>query len=191
MIKKLVVLALAAAAGTATAAPVTYVIDPAHTYPSFEADHMGGQSIWRGKFNRTTGKVVLDVAAKTGDVDITVDTSSINFGMDALNEHAKGPDMFDVAKFPTAVYKGKFSKWNGDVPVEVDGQFTLKGVTKPLKLTIKSFLCKPSPMTHKEVCGADASASFNRDEWGMDYAKSLGFKMKTKLLISIEAAPAD
>jgi len=190
MIKKLVAIGLALAAGTATAAPVTYVIDPAHTYPSFEADHMGGQSIWRGKFNRTTGKVVLDVAAKTGDVDITVDTSSINFGMDALNEHAKGPDMFDVAKFPTAVYKGKFTKWNGDVPVEVDGQFTLKGVTKPLKLTIKSFLCKPSPMTHKEVCGADASASFNRDEWGMDYAKSLGFKMKTKLLISIEAAPA-
>jgi polyisoprenoid-binding protein YceI len=190
MIKKLVAIGLALAAGTATAAPVTYVIDPAHTYPSFEADHMGGQSIWRGKFNRTTGKVVLDVAAKTGDVDITVDTSSINFGMDALNEHAKGPDMFDVAKFPTAVYKGKFSKWNGDVPVEIDGQFTLKGVTKPLKLTIKSFLCKPSPMTHKEVCGADASASFNRDEWGMDYAKSLGFKMKTKLLISIEAAPA-
>jgi polyisoprenoid-binding protein YceI len=191
MIRTLVILGLAALAGTATAAPVTYVIDPAHTYPSFEADHMGGQSIWRGKFNRTTGKVVLDVAAKTGDVDITVDTSSINFGMDALNEHAKGPDMFDVAKFPTAVYKGKFTKWNGDVPVEVDGQFTLKGVTKPLKLTIKSFLCKPSPMTHKEVCGADASASFNRDEWGMDYAKSLGFKMKTKLLISIEAAPAD
>jgi len=190
MIKKLVAIGLALAAGTATAAPVTYVIDPAHTYPSFEADHMGGQSIWRGKFNRTTGKVVLDVAAKTGDVDITVDTSSINFGMDALNEHAKGPDMFDVAKFPTAVYKGKFTKWNGDVPVEVDGQFTLKGVTKPLKLTIKSFLCKPSPMTHNEVCGADASASFNRDEWGMDYAKSLGFKMKTKLLISIEAAPA-
>ena len=191
MIKKLVVLALTVAAGTATAAPVTYVMDPAHTYPSFEADHMGGQSIWRGKFNRTTGKVILDVAAKTGEVDVTVDTSSINFGMDALNEHAKGPDMFDVAKFPTATYKGKFSKWNGDVPVEVDGQFTLKGVTKPLKLTIKSFLCKPSPMTHKEVCGADASASFNRDEWGMDYAKSLGFKMKTKLLISIEAAPAD
>jgi polyisoprenoid-binding protein YceI len=191
MIRTLVILGLAALAGTATAASVTYVIDPAHTYPSFEADHMGGQSIWRGKFNRTTGKVVLDVAAKTGDVDITVDTSSINFGMDALNEHAKGADMFDVAKFPTAVYKGKFTKWNGDVPVEVDGQFTLKGVTKPLKLTIKSFLCKPSPMTHKEVCGADASASFNRDEWGMDYAKSLGFKMKTKLLISIEAAPAD
>jgi polyisoprenoid-binding protein YceI len=191
MIRKLLMTGLAVVAGAATAAPVTYTIDPTHTYPSFEADHMGGQSIWRGKFNKTTGKVVLDVAAKTGEVDVTVDAASINFGMDALNEHAKSADMFDVAKFPTATYKGKVSKWHGDVPVEVDGTFTLKGVTKPLKLTINSFLCKPSPMTHKEVCGADAGASFNRDEWGLDYGKSIGFNMKTKLLISIEASPAD
>jgi polyisoprenoid-binding protein YceI len=191
MIRRLIMIGLATAAGTATAAPVTYTIDPTHTYPSFEADHMGGQSIWRGKFNKTTGKVILDVAAKTGAVDVTVDAASINFGMDALNEHAKSADMFDVAKYPTATYEGRISKWDGDVPVEVDGKFTLKGVTKPLKLTIKSFLCKPSPMTHKEVCGADAEASFNRDEWGLDYGKSIGFKMQTKLLISIEASPAD
>jgi polyisoprenoid-binding protein YceI len=191
MFTKLFSLGLMAVAGTATAAPITYSIDPTHTYPSFEADHMGGQSIWRGKFNKTTGKVILDVAAKTGEVDVTVDTASINFGMDALNEHAKSADMFDVAKFPTASYKGSISKWNGDVPVEVNGNFTLKGVTKPLKLTIRSFLCKPSPMTHKEVCGADASARFNRDEWGLDFGKSIGFKMATNLLISIEASPAD
>lgn len=191
MITRLFLLGLMAAAGTAAAKPVTYVIDPTHTYPSFEADHMGGQSIWRGKFDKTTGKVILDVAAKTGEVEVTVDTASINFGMPALDEHAKSADMFDVAKFPTATYKGRITKWNGDVPTEVDGNFTLKGVTKPLKLKIRSFLCKPSPMTHKEVCGADAEATFNRDEWGLDYAKSLGFKMKTKLLISIEAGAAD
>ena len=191
MIRTSFMIGLAAVAGTATAAPVTYTIDPTHTYPSFEADHMGGQSIWRGKFNKTTGKVILDVAAKSGEVDVTVDAASINFGMDALNEHAKSADMFDVAKFPTATYKGRISRWNGDVPVEVEGNFTLKGVTKPLKLTINSFLCKPSPMTHKEVCGADAAASFNRDEWGLDFGKSIGFNMKTKLLISIEASPAD
>ena len=191
MIRKLLMTGLAVVAGTATAAPITYIIDPTHTYPSFEADHMGGQSIWRGKFNTTNGKVILDVAAKTGEVDVTVDPASINFGMDALNEHAKGADMFDVAKYPTATYKGRISRWKGDVPVEVDGNFTLKGVTRPLKLTINSFLCKPSPMTHKEVCGADAAASFNRDEWGLDIGKSIGFNMKTKLLISIEASRAD
>ena len=104
MIRKLLMTGLALVAGTAAATPVTYNIDPTHTYPSFEADHMGGQSIWRGKFNKTTGKVILDVAAKTGEVDVTVDTASINFGMEALNEHAKNADMFDVSKFPIAIY---------------------------------------------------------------------------------------
>jgi polyisoprenoid-binding protein YceI len=191
MIKTIALLTLAAVAGSASAAPVTFNIDPTHTYPSFEADHMGGQSLWRGKFNTTTGTVILDMEAKTGKVDITVDPASINFGMPALDANAKGPLMFDVAKYPTATYKGTISKWNGDKPVEVDGQFTLKGVTKPLKLTINSFLCKDSSMIHKYVCGADATAYFNRDEWNLDYGKTYGFKMRTKLLISIEAIKAD
>lgn len=191
MIRETAALVLLAMAGTAIAVPATYDIDSSHTYPAFEADHMGGLSIWRGKFNHTTGKVVLDAAAKTGDVDVTVDASSIDFGHDKMNEHAKNDEIFDVARFPTATYKGRISKWNGGVPVEVDGQFTLKGVTRPLKLTINSFLCKPNPVTKKEVCGADASATFNRDEWGIDYGKAFGFKMATKLLISIEAIKAD
>jgi polyisoprenoid-binding protein YceI len=191
MIRKIPVVAMLLAAGAAGAAPATYNIDPAHTYPSFEADHMGGMSLWRGKFRTTAGKVILDVAAKTGEVDVTVQTASIDFGMEMMEEHAKAADMFDVAKFPTATYKGKFSKWNGDKPVEVDGQLTLRGVTKPVKLTINSFMCKPNPMTRKETCGADASAVFNRDDFGMDYGKSLGFRMETKLLISIEATRAN
>src|SRR5690606_3919683 len=95
-------LGLLAVAGAALAAPTTYNIDPAHTYPAFEADHMGGLSLWRGKFNKTTGKIVLDVAAKTGEVDITIDTASLDFGHDGMTDHAKGPDMFDVARYPTA-----------------------------------------------------------------------------------------
>jgi len=120
-----------------------------------------------------------------------VQTASIDFGLDKMDEHAKGADMLDAAKYPTATYKGKFSKWNGNTPVEVDGQLTLHGVTKPLKLTINSFMCKPSPMTRKETCGADASAVFSRDAFGMDYGKNFGFRMETKLLISIEAVKAD
>jgi polyisoprenoid-binding protein YceI len=187
MIRKIYALGLMAVATGSIAAPATYTIDPAHTYPAFEADHFGGLSIWRGKFKTTSGKVVLDLAAKTGEVDVTVKTASIDFGNAEMDKHAQGADMFDVAVFPTATYKGKISKWNGDAPAEVDGQFTLKGVTKPLKLTIHSFMCKPNPMTRKETCGADASATFMRDAWNMDYGKSLGFKMDTKLLISIEA----
>ncbi len=192
MIRRISALGLLAIAGTSMAAPVTYNVDPQHTYPAFEADHMGGLSIWRGKFKLTSGKVVLDVAAKTGEVDVTVQTASIDFGFDGMDKHAReAPDMFDVAKYPTATFKGKFSKWNGDAPSEVDGQLTLHGVTRPLKLTINSFLCKANPMTRKETCGADASGTFSRDAFGIDYGKSYGFKMETRLLISIEAVKAN
>ena len=179
------------AAGAAYAAPATYNIDPMHTYPSFEADHMGGQSIWRGKFNNSTGKVVYDKDGKSGTVEITVDMKSINFGFDKMNEHASSPDMFDVAKFPTAVFKVKLAAFNVDAPTQVDGTLTLHGVTKPLVLKINSFLCKPNPMTKKEVCGADASALLNREDFGVGYGKNFGFKMDVKLLISVEAIKAD
>jgi polyisoprenoid-binding protein YceI len=191
MIKRIAALGLMLVAGAALAAPTTYNIDSSHTYPAFEADHMGGLSLWRGKFNSSKGKVVLDTAAKTGEVEVSIDMASVDFGHDAMNEHARGSDIFDVAKFPTATYKGKISKWNGNAPAEVDGTLTMKGVTKPVKLTLNSFLCKANPMNRKETCGADASASFMRDDFGVDYGKAFGFKMDVKLLISIEAVRAD
>jgi polyisoprenoid-binding protein YceI len=122
-------------------------------------------------------------------VDVTVDMTSVNFGHEGMNAHARRADIFDVEKFPTATYKGKVSKWNGNAPAEIDGQLTLKGVTKPVKLTINQFLCKEHPMQRREVCGADATGHFMRDEFGVEVGKPM-FKMDTKILISIEALKA-
>jgi len=180
--------ALTLTAVSAVAAPATYKVDPAHTYPSFEADHMGGLSVWRGKFNSSSGTIVLDKDAKTGTVDITIDTTSLDFGNDKLNEHAKTePAMFDVAKYPTATFKGTISKFDGTTPKEVTGELTLHGVTKPVTLKINQFLCKDSPMTKKEVCGADASTTFSRYDFGITYGQNFGFKPEVKLLIEVEA----
>src|ERR1700676_2953428 len=165
----------ALAAGAAFAAPVTYVLDSHHTYPSFEADHMGGLSIWRGKFSDTSGKVVYDKDAKSGSIDIIVNMNSIDFGMAKMDEHAKSPEIFDVAKYPTATYTGKFTKFNGATPTEAQGTLTMHGMTKPVTLTINSFMCKPNPMTKKEVCGADASGTFNRSDFGVNFGENYGF----------------
>jgi polyisoprenoid-binding protein YceI len=178
-----------AVASSALAAPVTYILDPHHTYPSFEADHMGGLSVWRGKFTDTTGKVVYDKDAKTGSIEVNVSIASIDFGFAKMDEHAKSPDIFDAAKYPTATYVGKFTKWSGSSPTEAEGTLTLHGVTKPVKLVINAFLCKPNPMTKKEVCGADASAAFDRAEFGVNYGVAYGFKTDTKLQIQVEGSP--
>jgi len=189
--KRIVFASMAAlVSASAFAVPVTYVLDPTHTYPSFAADHMGGLSVWRGKFDATSGTVVYDKDAKSGTIDVTVDMSSIDFGMPKLNEHAKSAEIFDVAKYPTAVYSGKFTKFSGATPREAEGTLTLHGVTKPLTLKINSFLCKPSPMTKKEVCGADASATFNRSDFGVNFGDKYGFKQEVTLQIQVEGSPA-
>jgi polyisoprenoid-binding protein YceI len=177
-------------AAGALAAPVTYVLDPNHTYPSFAADHFGGLSVWRGKFTKTTGNVVYDKAAKSGSISVTVDMTSVDFGNAKLNEHATSAEIFDAAKFPTATFTGKFSQFSGATPTEAQGTLTLHGVSKPLKLTINSFLCKPNPMSKKEVCGADASATFNRSDFGINFGDKYGFKMAVDLEIQVEGSPA-
>jgi polyisoprenoid-binding protein YceI len=187
---RLTVETVAVAAAVSFAAPAiaadTYQLDPNHTFPSFEADHLGGLSIWRGKFTKTTGTVTLDRAAKTGTVDVTIDPASVQTGNPKLDNHLVGDEFFDVAKYPTATYKGTQIVFDGDTPKEVIGTFTLHGVTRPLKLEIESFKCMQHPMLKREVCGVEAEAEFNRDDYGMDMGKKYGFKMETKLHIQAE-----
>ena len=187
----LIALIAASALSPAFAAPVTYNLDPSHTYPSFEADHMGGLSTWRGKFTRSSGTVVLDAEKKTGTVEVNIDVDSIDFGMTKMNDHAKTEDMFDVAKFPTATYKGKLAKFKDGKPTAVEGELTLHGVTKPVNLQINRFLCKPHPMLKKEVCGANALATFNRKDFGIAYGEGYGFDMGVTLRIQAEGLRAD
>lgn len=182
---------LACAPAAAMAATEQYTIDPEHTFPSFEADHMG-ISIWRGKFNATRGKVTLDKATDTGavtagTVDITVDLASADFGHDKLNEHAKGPDLFDVAKYPRATYRGTLAGFEDGRPTRLVGELTLHGVTRPVELDINLFNCVPHPMLKREQCGADASGTIQRDDFGIDAGKEYGFDMTVTLRIQVEA----
>lgn len=178
-------LGLAFAAGV-SAAPVTYEIDSSHTYPSFEADHSGGISLWRGKINSSAGRIVLDKEAGTGTVEVTMDMKTIDFGHQGLNDHAQTPDIFDTAQFPTATYQGRLVDFRNGAPTAVEGNLTMHGVTKPVRLTINSFKCAPS-RSGREVCGADALATIDRSEWGVDFGKNFGFDMKVTLRISVEA----
>jgi polyisoprenoid-binding protein YceI len=180
----------AAVSSFANAATSNYTIDPEHTYPSFEATHMG-ISTWRGKFDKSSGTVTLDNEAKKGDVNISVDLGSVDFGHAKLNQFMVGPEFFDTAKFPLGTYKGTLASFVGGAPTRVDGTLTLHGVTKPLSLKINSFKCMPHPMLKREVCGADAYATFNRDEFGLDAGKSYGFSMEVVLRIQVEAIKND
>ena len=189
--KKLLLLSiLGAAIGAASATPVSYKIDPTHTFPSFEADHMG-ISVWRGKFNTNSGTVTLDKAAATGTLDVSIDTASVDFGHDALNTWAAGKEFFDAAKFGPARYRGKLTEFVNGAPTVVAGELTVRGITRPVKLQLVLFKCIAHPMLKRELCGADAMGTIKRDEFGLDAGKDYGFKMDVALRIQVEAVAAE
>jgi len=171
----------------AIAAPVTYKIDPEHTYPSFEADHLAGLSVWRGKMNKSAGTVTLDKDSGSGEVDVAVELGSIDFGQKQLERWAVGPQFFDTKKHPQARYRGRLDGFVNGMPTQVVGALTLRGVTLPLTLRLNSFKCMPHPIFKRELCGADAQGSFKRDEFGLDAGKDYGFNMDVLLRIQVEA----
>ena len=158
-------LALVGLASAASAAATTYNVDPDHTHPSFEVDHFGGLSVWRGLFKKTTGTVVVDPKGMAGSVDITVDTSSIDLAHDKLNEHVSGPEILDVAKYPTATYKGTLGGFANGAPTTVTGNLTLHGVTKPVTWQVTA------QFTDTRITGS-ATANVNITDFGMTPPKA-------------------
>lgn len=164
---------LALAAALAAALPVfaqveTYTIDPAHTVPAFEVKHLG-MSTQRGFFNKATGKISIDRAAKKGNADIAIDMTSIATSVPKLGDHLRSEDFFDSAKYPTATFKGTEFKFDGDKLVGVNGDLTMRGVTKPVSLKVEAFNCGNHPMMKKPMCGADISATIKRSDFGVKY----------------------
>ncbi len=184
--KKLITLAIAATLSTAAfAAPETYTIEGTHTFPRFEYSHFG-YSTQLSRFDKTTGTITLDKAAKTGAVDVTIDATSVNTGYPLFNQHIQGEDFFDTAKYPTITYKSTKVNFDGDKPATIEGNLTVKGVTKPVTLTVTSFHCMPHPILKKDACGANATATIKRSEFNAGkYAPYVGDDVK--LTIAVEA----
>ncbi|HUW51361.1 MAG TPA: YceI family protein [Sulfuricella sp.] len=186
MNKTLIALALVGATiGMPAIAADNYTIDSRHTFPSFEINHLGF-SIQRGRFNRSSGKITLDTAAKSGSIDVTIDATSIDTGLASLEEHLQGEDFFDTAKYPVITFTSKSLKFDGDRLIGADGDFTMHGVTRPVTLTIDHFRCAPHPMTRKQTCGANATTSIKRSEFGIvKYVPNVGDEVK--IAIQVEA----
>jgi len=162
------------AAAPALAAPETFAVDSTHTFPRFSYNHLG-YSIQMSRFDKATGTVTLDKAARTAAVDIVIDTKSVNTGSATFNEHIQGEDFLDTAKHPTATFKSTKVNFEGDKPTSIEGNLTLKGITKPVTLTVTSFHAMPHPMMKKDAIGANATTKVKRTDFNMGkYAPNVG-----------------
>lgn len=176
----------------AVAAPESYTLDPLHTFPHFSVEHLGVSNMW-GRFGKTSGKFMLDRAAKKASIELSVETASIDTGDNvrgsrprARDEHLRTADFFNVQEFPHMTYKSTNVKFAGDNPSEIDGQLTLVGVTRPLTLKVDRWVCKDNPNSKKPMCGGNASGAFKRSDFGMKFAiPNVGDEIK--LFIEVEA----
>lgn len=172
MKKSFVVLALAAMPLSGFAAQESYTIDPLHTFPNFTIDHLGFSTM-HGRFGKTTGKLTVDREKGTGSVDVKIDAASVNTGFDKRDDHLRSPDFLNVVEFPEITYKSTKVTIKPDKTGVVEGNLTLAGVTKPVRLDVKRMNCAINPMDPKKekfVCGIDATAKIKRSDFGVKFA---------------------
>lgn len=178
-------LAISAALPLNALAVDSYTIDPFHTFPHFTINHLGFSTM-HGRFDKSSGKVTLDRAAKTGSVDIAIEAASVSTGYVKRDEHLRSPDFFNAAEFPSITFKSTAMHFKGDAPSSVDGNLTISGVTKPVTLTIDEFNCGTNPMNKKDECGAAASTQIKRSDFGVKYGlPNIGDDVK--MVFEIEA----
>ena len=176
----------------AQASPETYTLNPYHTYPYFEIEHWGVSTV-RGMFRKSAGKFTIDRAAKTGSLELVVETASVDTGDGdkgsrprSRDEHLRTADFFNVAEFPRMTYRSTGVKFSGESPVEIAGNLTLLGVTKPLALKVDRWVCRDNPINKKPMCGGNASGSLKRSEFGMKYQiPNVGDELK--IVVAFEA----
>jgi len=185
MRKTLLALAALALAGAAQAQSATYVVEPTHTFVTFEVKH-SGTSTNRGRFDKKKGSITIDPAAKTGKAEITIDMASINTGTPSFDGHLKGKDFFNASEFATAKFVGNQFEFDGTKVKSVAGTLTMLGKTAPVTLTAEHYNCFMSSHLKVEVCGGDFVTTIQRSQWGMSYAIP-GIPDCVRLVIQIEA----
>ena len=173
------------AAGPAHAQTSTYAIDPSHTFVTWEAMHFG-TSTSRGRFDKKEGSIQIDRAAKTGRIDVTIDTSSISTGLAFFDKELRSKNFFDTDNHPTARFVADRVNFDGNKVQSATGQLTMLGKTLPVTVTALRFNCYDNPYIKREVCGGDFEATVQRSLWGMTYS-SPAASDNVKLLIQVEA----
>jgi len=190
--RKLIIAAAMATPFAAAAQVENYVIDPFHTVPYFDIDHLGFATM-RGRFDRATGKFSIDRAAKTGSVELEIPTATVNTGDTdragrprTRDEHLKNADFFNVQEFPTMTFKSTKVVFKGDEPAAVEGNLTMLGATKPVTLHLDRWKCGPDIRTQgkRYQCGGNATGSFKRSDFGMKFGLPTAIGDEVKLWMS-------
>jgi polyisoprenoid-binding protein YceI len=190
--KKLASLVFAAAllsSTAAVAAPGKYTYDPAHTQIFFQVDHVGF-SHPHGRFDKFSGGFTFDPDhPEQSNVEITIDTKSIDMASDLWNNAMKGGAFFNTDKFPTMTFKSTKIEKTGANTGKLTGDLTLLGVTKPVTLDVTYNKSGIHPFNKNYIAGFSATGTIHRSDFGMKAANGIG--EDAKLDIQVEGIRQD
>lgn len=184
--RRLVLATLIAAASFSAQAAEKYDIDPTHTQVQFTYNHMGFSNI-TGRFDEVQGEFLFDAADPTqSSVSITIPVASLSTGVAKLDEHLLKADFFDATQFPTATFKSTAVTAAGEGKLDVAGELTIHGVTRPLVLAVTINGVGEHPMRKVAAAGFDATARIKRSDFGVGaYVPAVGDEIT--LSITVEA----
>lgn len=173
----------------AHAAPVYYNIDPAHTYPHFAINHLNFTTLY-GRFDQTTGRIMIDKEAKNGFIDVKIAAVTVSTGLTKRDDHLRSPDFLNVMEYPDITYESTNIKFNGDNAATVEGKLSMMGVTKMVTLDVHAIRCGLNPLNKKETCGFEARADIKRSDFGSRFGLP-GIGDDMKLWFQVEAVRED
>jgi polyisoprenoid-binding protein YceI len=163
----------------------TWAIDPVHSSVEFAVRHLLVGKV-RGRFDTFSGAIVVDEEG-TPSVTAEIAVDSVNSGNEQRDAHVKASDFFDVERHPTASFASTAVRADGDRYL-LDGDFVLKGVTRPITLGLVFNGINPG-MGHGEVAGFEASVMLNRKDFGIDVDLPLqtgGVAVGDKVTVTLE-----
>lgn len=172
-----------------SALAATYNLDPFHSTIQFKVKHLMITNV-TGVFEKFKGAVVIDEddIAKS-KVDVSIEMASLNTNIAKRDEHLRSPDFFDVAKYPTMTFVSTKVERAGADRLKVTGNLTIKGVTKPVILSVDGptgEIKSPQGDTRR---GASATTAINRQDFGVSWNKKLdggGIVVSDDVYISID-----
>ncbi len=175
MIRRLVAAAALAVVTFASALPAfavgTFDIDPVHSAVAFKVKHLF--TMVPGRFNAVGGVIVYDAqTVENSKVDVSIDATSINTENEMRDKHLRSGDFFETDKYPTIVFKSTKVKKAGEGKLEVTGDLTVRGVTKPVTLAVEIIGFGPG-MDGKVRGGFHATTQINRMDYNVSWNKTL------------------
>lgn len=177
--------ALYVASTGAGAQPATYRFDPSHSFVHFEVMHFGTSTL-RGRFGPLEGFATLDRSAGRGEVSLRVPTRIVSTGLAVLDSRLRQADLLASDEHPEAFFVAQRLVFDGQTLRELRGEFTLRGVSRPLSLRAQRFTCGTHPVAQREWCGGDFEAELQRSDYGITFGLPL-VADRVRLLIQVEA----